>query len=41
MRFEWPLEPGLAALPDFLTALAIGLLVGLERERNPTAKAGL
>src|SRR3989337_2154806 len=29
------------ALPDFLTALAIGLLIGLERERNPSAKAGL
>jgi uncharacterized membrane protein (DUF4010 family) len=31
------LEP----LPEYLTALAIGLLIGLERERNPTAKAGL
>jgi uncharacterized membrane protein (DUF4010 family) len=31
------LEP----LPQYLTALAIGLLIGLERERNPTAKAGL
>lgn len=28
-------------LPEFLTALAVGLLIGLERERNPTAKAGL
>lgn len=28
-------------LPDLLTALAIGLLIGLERERNPTAKGGL
>ena len=28
-------------LVDFFTALAIGLLIGLERERNPTAKAGL
>lgn len=32
---------GLGALPAFLTSLAIGLLVGVERERNPTAKAGL
>ena len=31
----------LAPLPEYLTALAIGLLIGLERERNPTAKAGL
>ena len=28
-------------LIDILTAVAIGLLIGLERERNPTAKAGL
>jgi uncharacterized membrane protein (DUF4010 family) len=26
---------------EFLTALGIGLLIGLERERNPSAKAGL
>lgn len=26
---------------EFVTALGIGLLIGLERERNPTAKAGL
>jgi len=32
---------GIEALPQFLTSLAIGLLIGLERERNPTAKAGL
>ncbi|MCC6213135.1 MAG: MgtC/SapB family protein [Burkholderiales bacterium] len=32
---------GLETLPQYLTALAIGLLIGLERERNPTAKAGL
>ena len=32
---------GLEALPQFLTSLAIGLLIGLERERNPSAKAGL
>lgn len=33
--------PELAPLAHFLTSLAIGLLIGLERERNPTAKAGL
>ena len=32
---------GFEALPQFLTSLAIGLLIGLERERNPSAKAGL
>ncbi len=32
---------GIEALPQFLTSLAIGLLIGLERERNPAAKAGL
>ena len=32
---------GLAPLPAFLTSLAIGLLIGLERERNPASKAGL
>src|SRR3989338_2879573 len=32
---------GLEALPQFLTSLAIGLLIGLERERTPSAKAGL
>lgn len=26
---------------NFITALGIGLLIGLERERNPSAKAGL
>lgn len=35
------LNNGIEALPQFLTSLAIGLLIGLERERNPTAKAGL
>jgi uncharacterized membrane protein (DUF4010 family) len=34
-------QPGFERLPDFLTALGIGLLIGLERERNPSAKAGL
>ena len=32
---------GLDYLPAFLTSLAIGLFVGLERERSPAAKAGL
>jgi uncharacterized membrane protein (DUF4010 family) len=31
----------LATLFPFLTSLAIGLLIGLERERSPAAKAGL
>lgn len=31
----------LGQLPRYLVALAIGLLMGLERERNPAAKAGL
>ena len=41
MDIDWFSEPGLERLPEFLTALAIGLLIGLERERNPAAKAGL
>jgi uncharacterized membrane protein (DUF4010 family) len=41
MNLDWLAEQGLDRLPQFLTALAIGLLIGLERERNPTAKAGL
>lgn len=32
---------GIEALPQFLTSLAIGLLIGMERERTPSAKAGL
>ncbi len=32
---------GAEHLPQFLTSLGIGLLIGLERERNPSAKAGL
>jgi uncharacterized membrane protein (DUF4010 family) len=32
---------GVEFLPQFLTSIAIGLLIGLERERIPTAKAGL
>ena len=31
----------LATLYPFLTSLAIGLLIGLERERSPAARAGL
>ena len=33
--------PDLEALLRYATALAIGLLMGLERERNPAARAGL
>jgi uncharacterized membrane protein (DUF4010 family) len=32
---------GVEFLPQFLTSLGIGLLIGLERERTPSAKAGL
>lgn len=32
---------GAEHIPTFLASLAIGLLIGLERERNPSAKAGL
>jgi uncharacterized membrane protein (DUF4010 family) len=32
---------GLEHLPAFVTSLSIGLLMGLERERNPSARAGL
>lgn len=32
---------GLTYLPLFMTSLALGLLIGLERERSPAAKAGL
>lgn len=32
---------GLQFLPAFTTSLALGLLMGLERERSPAAKAGL
>ena len=41
MSLNWLAGEGLERLPLYLTALAIGLLIGLERERNPTAKAGL
>ena len=37
-----PFPPGgLETLQAFITSLAIGLLIGLERERSPAAKAGL
>jgi uncharacterized membrane protein (DUF4010 family) len=32
---------GIESITQFLTSFAIGLLIGLERERNPSAKAGL
>ena len=32
---------GLDSLPAFTTSLALGLMIGLERERSPAAKAGL
>jgi uncharacterized membrane protein (DUF4010 family) len=38
---EWLEADGLGALPAFVTSLAVGLLVGVERERTPSAKAGL
>lgn len=41
MEINFMLSNGIEALPQFLTSLAIGLLIGLERERNPSAKAGL
>ena len=34
-------EAGLEYLPALLTSLGIGLLIGLERERNPASRAGL
>jgi uncharacterized membrane protein (DUF4010 family) len=41
MLTEFTLNGELAALPHFVTSLAIGLLIGLERERNPGSRAGL
>ena len=35
------LPPGLNVLPRYAVAIALGLLMGLERERNPAALAGL
>jgi uncharacterized membrane protein (DUF4010 family) len=34
-------ENGLEYVPSFATSLAVGLLIGVERERSPAAKAGL
>ena len=34
-------DPDIGHLFTFATSLALGLLIGLERERNPNAKAGL
>lgn len=36
-----PVPEGWNLLTVFATSLAVGLLVGIERERNPAAKAGL
>lgn len=41
MEFTLLQNNGIELLPKFLTSIAIGLLIGLERERNPSAKAGL
>jgi uncharacterized membrane protein (DUF4010 family) len=41
MDTVFQLSNGIDTLPQFFTSLAIGLLIGLERERNPSAKAGL
>ena len=41
MDISWLSRQEFALLPEFATALAIGLLIGLERERHPNGKAGL
>lgn len=41
MELSWLQGTELERLPAFATSLAIGLLIGLERERHPGAKAGL
>jgi uncharacterized membrane protein (DUF4010 family) len=41
MDWNWLEATELRHLPAFLTSLAIGLLIGLERERHEGAKAGL
>jgi len=41
MNTEFMLNGELSALPHFVTSLAIGLLIGLERERSPGSRAGL
>lgn len=41
MSTEFTFNGELAVLSHFLTSLAIGLLIGLERERSPGSRAGL
>ena len=41
MELTWLEGTDLAQLPAFAASLAIGLLIGLERERHPRSKAGL
>jgi uncharacterized membrane protein (DUF4010 family) len=41
MELTWLEGTEFARLPAFAASLAIGLLIGLERERHPRAKAGL
>lgn len=41
MELAWLEGSGLERLPAFVTSFAIGLLIGLERERHPEARAGL
>lgn len=41
MDFNFLQGNGLEHLPAFVKSLGIGLLIGLERERSPAAKAGL
>lgn len=41
MNWNWLEGTELRHLPAFVTSLAIGLLIGLERERHAGAKAGL
>ena len=41
MDYEFLQDSALFHLQHFATSLAIGLLIGLERERSPSARAGL
>ncbi|MDR4516647.1 MAG: MgtC/SapB family protein [Nitrosomonas sp.] len=41
MNIEFFQDSALFHLPHFATSLAIGLLIGLERERSPNSRAGL
>lgn len=41
MTLPWLAEAGFPELDAFLTSAAIGLLMGAERERRPTARAGV